>query len=117
MEFIEALLETLGHNDNKIRVKQMHGISLKVLDVFYLSRNQVLAKLRKTSGASERPAAIEADLMLLAASLIAASSFILDQSKSDYIIDHLSRITCIVKEDILSFASILLEQVLSDDED
>ncbi len=120
VEFLEVLLEALGHNDGSIQVKQMHGVSLRILDVFYLSRCKVFAKLRKSieqcKGQAPSPTVIEADFMLLATAVIAASAFMLDQSKSDYIIGHLSRVTCIVGEDILSFASVLLEEVLSDEE-
>lgn len=119
VEFIEVLLEALGHNDRTIEVKQMYGVSLKVLDVFYLCRVRIFAKLRagidQGKGQPPSPSAIEADFMLLATAVITASAFMLDQSNSDYIIGHLSRITCIVAEDILSFASVLLEEVLSEE--
>ena len=116
VEFLEALLGALGHNDKNIRVKQLHGIALKVLDVFYLSRSQIFSKLRKVVGPEKAnsAAAIEADLMLLAASVITAAAFILDQSNSDYVMGHLSQITCIVNEDILNFTSVLLEEIFSD---
>lgn len=116
VEFVEALLGALGHNDKEIPVKQLHGIALKVLDVFYLCRGKVFSKLQKVAGPekSSSAAAIEADLMLLSAAVITAAAFILDQSNSDYIMQHLSQITCIVNEDILNFASVLLEEIFSD---
>lgn len=117
VEFIETLLEALGHNDKEIRVKQLHGVALKVLDVFYLCRSQVFAKLKKLAGSQgENSAVLEGDLMLLAAGVIAAAAFVLDQSKSDHVIGHLSRVTCIVNEDILNYASALLEEIVTDED-
>ena len=112
VEFTETLLEALGHNSPTIRAKQIHGVALKVLDVFYLCRMDIYSRLKKASKGNS--AAIEADFMLLATAVITASAFILDQSKCDDVIQHLAAISCIANEDILSFATVLLQQIFKD---
>ena len=112
VEFTETLLEALGHNSPDIRAKQIHGVALKVLDVFYLCRIDVYSILKNLSKGNS--AAIEADFMLLAAAVITASAFILDQSKCVDVIQHLATISCIASDDILSFATVLLQQIFKD---
>lgn len=109
----------LGHRDPTItNAKQLHGISLKVLDVYYLERAAIYEKLFQLSKVDvskerARVAAIEEDFMLLAAAIVAASSFILDRSQSEIITNQLSQITRIVLGDILNFASVLLEEIFT----
>ena len=118
VEYIETLLETLGNNDNTLKVKQLHGVSLKILDMFYICREKIISKLMQRATPDSDPTtlrpALEADLMLLAAAVIGAAGFILDQTLSDYTIQQLSYIISVVPEDILEFSSILIEEVLSD---
>ena len=119
LEYVETLLGMLSHDDPTIaHAKQLHGISIKVLDVYYIERAAVYKKLFQLSrvdATKERAkvAAIEEDCMLLAAAIISASSFILDRSQSELITTHLSQITRIVLGDILNFASVLLEQIFT----
>ena len=117
VEFVEVLLEVLGHNDSRLCVKELHGVALKVLDIFYISREQVYSKLVMcctARGTREPRASLEADFMLLATAIISAAAFTYDQSSSDYIIRQLSQVTCIVEENILDFSSVLIEEILSD---
>ena len=116
VEFLEAILETLGHNEPHTLVKQIHWVALKVLDVFFLARKQIFEKLERVFGRGVNMAAVEVDLMLLACAVIAAAAFVLDQSNSDTVIQHISGITCIMAQDILNFASVLLEEIMSDEE-
>ena len=119
LEYVETLLGMLSHNDPTItNSKQLHGISLKVLDVYYIERAAVYEKLfqlSKVDASKNRAkvAAIEEDFMLLAAAIVSASSFILDRSQSEFITNHLSHITRIVLGDILNFASVLLEEIFT----
>ena len=115
VDFVEAILETLGHNEPQIGVKQIHGVALKVLDVFLLARKCIFAKLATVFGASVKVDVLEADLMLLACALIAAAAFVLDQTKSDAILQFVSGITCISALDVRNFASVLLEEILSEE--
>lgn len=116
IEFLEAILETLGHNEPHTAVKQIHWVALKVLDVFFLARKQIFEKLERVFGRGANMAAVEVDLMLLACAVIAAAAFVLDQSKSDAVIQHISGITCVTAQDILNFASVLLEEIMSEEE-
>lgn len=123
LEFIEVLLGSLVHNNKSVPAKHLHALSLKVLDVFYLRRRQIHSKLEQLSSSCEEKrtppditmAAVEADKMLLASAIITAAAFILGQSQTKLISSKLSQITCIVSEDIITFASILLEEVFMDD--
>lgn len=119
LEYIEVLLGSLVHNDKIIPAKHLHALALKVLDVFYLRRREIHTKLEKLSvHNAERKdvamAAIETDKMLLAAAIITAAGFVLGQSQTKHIAGQLSQVTCIVSEDIITFASILLEEVFTD---
>ena len=116
LDYIEVLLEIIGHHDSSFPVKQLHGVALKVLDAFYCCRCEVMQKLKECCSENvrrERKAAVlEVDFMLLAASILGASSFILNQTTSDSVIDTVSRITCIVREDIIDFSAVIVEQVM-----
>ena len=128
LEYIEVLLGSLVHNNQGIPAKPLHALSLKVLDVFYLQRRQIHKKLEQLSvqdGDKKMPpsdnsngcravVAVDMDKMLLASAIITAAAFILGQSQTKLISSKLSQITCIVSEDIITFASILLEEVFMD---
>ena len=119
LEYIETLLGMLSYHDPTIiTTKQLHGISLKILDVYYIERASIYEKLFQLSKVDPRKehgkvASIEEDFMLLAASVILASSFILDRSQSETITSLLSQTTRIVVADILNFASVLLEEIFT----
>lgn len=122
LEFVEVLLGSLVHNNKSVPAKHLHALSLKVLDVFYLRRRHIHSKLEQLSSCEENKtppditmAAVETDKMLLASAIITAAAFILGQSQTKLISSKLSQITCIVSEDIITFASILLEEVFMDD--
>lgn len=124
LEYIEVLLGSLVHNDKAIPVKQLHALALKILDVFYLQRRQIHDKLKQMfnsvqgierKGSDSFMIAVEMDKMLLASAIITAAGFILGQSHTKHISSQLSEITCIVSDDIINFASILLEQVFTED--
>ena len=121
LTYVEALLEVLGHNSPCIKVKQLHGICLSVLEVYYIQRNSIYARLKKiagiTSNQKSRATMIEKDNMLTGTAIIGAAAFILNKRTSDFVIDQLSKITEIVSEDISDFSAVLIEQVLSKDED
>lgn len=122
LEYIEVLLGSLVHNSKTVPAKQLHALSLKILDLFYLRRRQIHTKLEHLSSSCEEKktppditmAAVETDKMMLAAAIITAAAFILGQSQTKLISNKLSQITCIVSEDIITFASILLEEVFND---
>lgn len=119
LEYVETLLGMLSYNDPTIgTAKQLHGVSVKVLDVYYIERTSIydkLFQLLRIDAAKDptRMASIEEDLMLLASAIISASSFILDRSQSELITSLLSQITLIIVGDILNFASVLLEEIFT----
>ena len=119
LEYIETLLGMLSYKDPTItNAKQLHGISLKVLDVYYIERASIYEKLFQQSKVDvskdrARVAAIEEDFMLLAAAIVSAASLILDRSQNEIITNQLSHITRIVLGDILNFASVLLEEIFT----
>ncbi len=121
LEYIEVLLGSLVHNDKSVPAKPLHALSLKVLDVFYLRRRQIHSKLKnlclQTTALPDAVtmATIEMDQMLLASAVVTASGFILGQSQTRQISSELSQVTCIASEDIINFASILLEEIFTND--
>ncbi|XP_032242292.1 cyclin N-terminal domain-containing protein 1 [Nematostella vectensis] len=119
LTFVETILEILGHNDSRAQVKLLHDTSIKVLDVVYLKHHEIYNKLcmtatgeKGTSGDRQKLAVLASDHMLLAVSAISTASYLTDKSSSDMVIEQLSQITQISKEDILDFANIILEFIL-----
>ena len=123
LEYIEVLLGSLVHNKKGMPVKHLHALSLKILDIYHLRRSQIRAKLEHLSvpdadskvGVDVVMATVDNDQMLLASAVITAAGFILGQSHTRHISGQLSQITCIVDEDIIDFASILLEEIFTED--
>ncbi|XP_035679621.1 cyclin N-terminal domain-containing protein 1-like [Branchiostoma floridae] len=123
LTYLETLLEILGHNDSSVEVKVLHATSLKVLDLTYMQRHLVYNKLYMMATRSNTPASpdrekfvtVECDLMLLAVAVIGATSYILDMTTSDKVIDQLGCITRIPGEDIVDFATILVECLIPSD--
>ena len=121
LDFIEVLLEALGNYDYSLPVKQYHGISIKILDAYYLSSSLLHDKIRssnpKTPSSSkkeESPPLLELNYLLLASGIVGASSFILDQCKTDDIVDQLADITGILKDEIINIVALLMEHIMTD---
>ena len=113
LEFVEALLGYLVYE--RVAVKELYQLCLKILDVFYMCSERIYDSLRKDCRLTGTIATnIEADHMLLAAAVIGASVFIHGQSNHDMVISCLSNITCIVFQDIYKFTTVLLKEILMD---
>ena len=117
VEYLEGLLGALSHNNKAIPVKQLHGVAFKVLDVSYICRNNIVQRRLKRMFAAngDKVLMIESNLMLLASAVLATASYILDQSNFALVVLELSHITCLQTQDIVSYASILLEEIMSGD--
>lgn len=119
LEFVEAILGVLAQQDNSVPVKQLHGISLKILDVFYLSRPHVYSMLKQVMGGPESCeeslallGTVDMNYMFLAVSVVAAASVVIYHSVDiKVIISRLSEISSIVNKHILNFATILLREI------
>ncbi|KAI0227109.1 Cyclin N-terminal domain-containing protein 1 [Lamellibrachia satsuma] len=122
--YIETLLEILGHNDSSAEVKMYHGVCLKVLDVVYMWRRDIYKKLfqlatgRFETSTKERAkfATVEQDYMLLAVAVIASTSYILNQTLTHRVIKNLSQITRIPNDDILDFATVIVQMIVEGSE-
>ena len=110
LSYIETLLEILATNDT-LPVKQIHEISLKLLDLFYLCSHSILQRLAMEGGATN----VQEDYMFLACAVIGASSFVLDCSDCDAIVHSLSEIACITYDDIYDYSAIIVEYIMTDD--
>ena len=115
VEYLEGLLGALSHNNKTIPAKQLHGVAFKVLDVSYISRHNIVHKrLKKMFSDSWQVLMIECNLMLLASAVLATAAYILDQLYFAPVVLELSHVTCLQNQDIVSYASILLEEITSD---
>lgn len=115
VEYLEGLLGALSHNNKSIPVKQLHGIAFKVLDVSYICRHSIVhKKLKGMFTDCKQLLAIESNLMLLASAVLATAAYILNQSNFALVVLELSHITCLQNQDIVSLASILLDEINSD---
>ena len=119
LEFIEALLGVLVRHDKTIPVKQLHGMSLKLLDVYYLSRCHVYSMLKQAMtglGSCDESLTLlstaDVNYMFLAAAIVSAASFVVYQSMDNkVIISCLSKTSNIVDKYILDFATVLLREI------
>ncbi|XP_050414408.1 cyclin N-terminal domain-containing protein 1 isoform X1 [Patella vulgata] len=118
--YMETILEILGYNDPSMSVKSYHAVALKVLDVVYLKNTQVYQELflviakQTTPSISNRAAFIQVkcDKMFLAISVLTAAVYIVDQPMTDKVIDHLNKITKRPCDDILDFATVIVQSVI-----
>jgi hypothetical protein len=86
------LLPITGHNDSKAQVKVLHDISMKILDIVYLKYYELYTKLcmaatgeKCTKEDRQKLAVLASDQMLMAVSVIGATSYMVDQSSSDMV--------------------------------
>ena len=115
VDHLEGLLGAMSYNNKTIPVKQLHGIAFKVLDVSYICRHDIVYKrLGKMFSDSKQVQMIECNLMLLASAVLATAAYVLDQSQFALVVLELTHITCLQSQDIVSYASILLEEIMSD---
>lgn len=84
-QFMEILLEILGHNLPMLEPKAFFIIGVKILECFYCSRDQVYDRLYESFtgrtrdiGDRESFLCVENDLLYLSSSLIVASAHIYD---------------------------------------
>lgn len=115
LDYVELLTEIVGKT-SAVPVKQLHGVALKVLDIFYYHRGDIVKRLNTmTQSNASVKVALQGDNMLLAASVIGAAAFVLSQASSDYIVDLLTTtVPSLPREDILDISALLIEQVMSD---
>lgn len=122
LDYVELITEIVGGETDAVPVRQLHGVALKVLDIFYHCRGNIVNRLSmsSTSAPAANPtvldgkvATVRADFMLLAASVVGAAAFVLCQASSDYIVDIVtSSISTVHKEDILDLSALLVEQIM-----
>ena len=118
VEYLEGLLSALAHNNKSIPVKQLHGIAFKVLDVSYICRHSIVHdRLKKMFSDGKQAQAIQCNLMLLASAVLATAAYVRDQSMFGQVVLELSHVTCLENQDIVSYASVLLEEINSDHSD
>ncbi|XP_046564584.1 cyclin N-terminal domain-containing protein 1-like isoform X1 [Haliotis rubra] len=117
LQYVETLLEIIGHNDKTTDVKLYHSTAIKLLYLFNLKRTEIYDKLYKTACSAEttqlqnRVCEMVSDMLLLGTAVITASAFIMDMSTTDTILENLSLITKIVKDEIVDFATVIVEVV------
>ena len=58
---------------------------------------------------------VESNLMLLASAVLATASYVLDQANFALVVLELSHITSLPTQDVVSYASVLLEEITSDE--
>ena len=112
LDFVEVLLETLGHNDPSLPIKQLHGVGIKILDVYYLS-SVVLHEKLCAPKSEDLPPILELNYLLLAAGIVGAASFIMDQGRPGEILKQLSDIANISQSDITDVVAVLVEHILN----
>lgn len=128
LDYVELLLEIVGKTETlTVSVKQLHGVSLKVLDTFYYCREEITKRILKlglafdpyqppiVNGDSLKTAVLGMNYMLSAASAVGAAAFVLCPANSDSIVDLItSKIPSILKKDIVDLSTLLIEQIMID---
>lgn len=125
LEYIEAVLGALNKENEHLQAKQLHGISLKLLDMFYLSRETVFAnflhfvELRNCTRGKAKPInGLSVDSMLLAASIITAASLVLYEAIDlQWIVSVICETVEVNTQDIVDYSWVLMKEVFADDPD
>ena len=108
LDYVEVILETLGYNNPSIKVKQLHDISIKLLDIFYLCSQNISERLVPRG----KKCSVTVDLLLVAAAIVSAATFVVNQSSSDDMVQEISLITNIQPDNILDFSALLIEKIM-----
>ncbi|XP_078338797.1 cyclin N-terminal domain-containing protein 1-like isoform X2 [Crassostrea virginica] len=117
--YIETMLEILGCNNSKAEVKTYYFVATKLLDLLYLKYHAFYKILFEVTSSSRSQSTeqkkkfqkVKADQLLLAAAVIGAAAFMVQQDKADEMIEEMSRITRISQNDIIDFTSVLIQLV------
>ncbi|KAM4691879.1 cyclin N-terminal domain-containing protein 1 [Rhinophrynus dorsalis] len=115
--YIEMLLEVLGHNGCTLSLKELREMCIMILDLVYLLRNPLYDMLLKASVDLSTPSnlqrtefvSVKEDKMLLATGVIAASAFILNGESWNQVLDHLNRITGITINSMFDISTAILK--------
>ncbi|XP_035828337.1 cyclin N-terminal domain-containing protein 1 [Aplysia californica] len=128
VDFVEIILEILGRNsmDEAANIKVYHELAVKILTVVCIYQDEIYDRLYFTVARPEfgflpsteeqnrKLAAVKADKMLLAVSVIAAAVHIIDESHTSQVIAHLHAISEVPLEDIEDFVQVVLQHVQED---
>ncbi|XP_071144761.1 cyclin N-terminal domain-containing protein 1-like isoform X1 [Mytilus edulis] len=117
--YIETILEILGYNEPDTEIKVYYEISLKVLEIVYLKFSNIYNSLFQIIVQHQTPSQdevrslcqVKSDKLLLAVSVIAAAVYVTG-FKSDKMIECLHLITKIPLEDIVDFATIIIQMII-----
>lgn len=110
LDHIEIILEILGYNDPTIPVKQLHGLSIMILKVFYMTRREIEETLKQDVTSSK---SITADTLLVSSSIVSTAAFLLNPSSSDPTVQAVSNIARIEPDDIIHFTSVLVRKIMT----
>lgn len=113
LDHVETILEILGHNESSIPVKQLHGLCIKVLNIFYMTYCELEESLKQKRADSTATGSVTADAMLVSSSIVGTAAFILDPRSSDQTVHAVSRITCIESDDIMDFTALLIQKIIT----
>ncbi|XP_065184788.1 cyclin N-terminal domain-containing protein 1-like [Sycon ciliatum] len=130
LTYVETILEILGHNSKKCRVKLLHGTSLLVLDMIYLNFEDIYGEISKTMAAAEQrgtpmaitstrclhsASALRSDLMLLAVIVTGTAAVLVDVETSSHVMQQIALITQMPKESLRVLVKILLNCIIKSD--
>ncbi|KAM8945595.1 cyclin N-terminal domain-containing protein 1 [Pelodytes ibericus] len=115
--YIELLLEVLGHNGCSLSLDHLYGMCLMVLDLVYLLRNPIYDMLLKESIYLSTPTrlqrskfvSVKEDQMLLATGVICVSAYIISQDSWNQVLDNLNYITGIRVNSMFEISSSILK--------
>ncbi|CAG5127741.1 unnamed protein product [Candidula unifasciata] len=122
LDFIEILLEILGHNTRgeDLHIKVYHNTAVKILTLISLHLHEVYDRLYlSTAGAGagalisteeqrSKLAAVMMDKMLLAVAVVATAVHVVDSTLTQKVIIHLHKISEVPIEDIQDFMKVIL---------
>ncbi|ESO95754.1 hypothetical protein LOTGIDRAFT_160299 [Lottia gigantea] len=110
----------LGYNEPSLNVKPYHAVSMKVMDVVYLKKREIYEELFLVITRHLTPTfpemqsfyKVKTDQILLAISVLAAAVYIADRPSTDMVIQQLHMITKRTSDDILDFATVIVQSVM-----
>jgi len=119
LEYIEAILGGMSKPKDTYPIKPLHGIAIKLLDMFYLTRENVLLTLAgvTTQKLGEQLSGLQVNSMLLAAGIVTASSLMIcGLIQTKIAIELISVIADLEPARVTDFAWALMNQLFREKE-
>ncbi|KAL5015346.1 hypothetical protein ScPMuIL_009616 [Solemya velum] len=125
LTYLETVLEKLGNSEHVTDIKMMHEVALLILDFVFLKYNVIYNKFYEVVKSQLSPTIqthrnflqiFSGNKLILAVSVIAAASFLIDQSSTDRITDYMCKLTGVKYDLVVELATVSIQLITEDGE-